>query len=223
MQNPRKATIKFSLFFLFLIGGYLCLHLSGAFSHLNPETLQSWIATFEWWAPLVYMGVYTFLSLLLFPGTVLSLAGGLLFGPYLGTLYTIIGATGGAILSYFIAGKLGKDFVIARLKGRFRELYLNSEKQGFKIIFLLRLIPLFPFDVVNYAAGLTSIRWHHFLAATVLGIAPGTFVYSFLGSTLMDLHSPKFLLGIGLLVISFFLPLFYLRRKKQKNVESPKN
>jgi uncharacterized membrane protein YdjX (TVP38/TMEM64 family) len=217
MQNYKKTVIRFLVLILFLGGGYLFLHLSGAFHYLKPAELKAWVASFGWWAPLIYMGIYAFLPLLLFPGTILTLVGGLLFGPYLGTLYTIIGSSASAAMAYIIANKLGKEFVAARLKGRFRELYLQSEKGGFKIIFLLRIVPLFPFDVINYAAGLSPIRFRHYLAGTVLGMAPGTFIYNLLGSTIIDFHSPKFMIALGLLMLSIFLPLLYWKRMR-KNV-----
>jgi uncharacterized membrane protein YdjX (TVP38/TMEM64 family) len=117
---------------------------------------------------------------LLLPGTFLSFIGALLFGPYEGTLYTWIGATVGATLAFLAAKLLGRDFVDQLLGGKFAAFDKRIQENGFTGLLLIRLVPIFPFNGVNFGCGLTGIRLRDYVLATALGILPGTFVYQFL-------------------------------------------
>jgi uncharacterized membrane protein YdjX (TVP38/TMEM64 family) len=104
---------------------------------------------------LIYIAVGT---VALSPGTVLSVAGAVQFGPYEGTLYTWIGATIGATLAYWMARVLGRDFVERRFGGRFAAFDQRIREHGFTGLLIIRLLPLFPFNAVNFGSGLTGIR-----------------------------------------------------------------
>jgi uncharacterized membrane protein YdjX (TVP38/TMEM64 family) len=143
------------------------------------------------------------------PGTVLSFAGAVLFGAYEGTLYTWIGATVGATLAYLMARVLGQDFVERLFGGRFAAFERRIRKHGFIGLLVVRLLPLFPFNAVNFGSGLTGIRLRDYVLATAIGIVPGTFVYQFLfakfgrkilteGLKLEYLKDPQLWLALGL-------------------------
>jgi uncharacterized membrane protein YdjX (TVP38/TMEM64 family) len=160
-------------------------------------------------ARLVYVAVYIVGTVILLPGTVLSFAGAVLFGAYEGTLYTWIGATIGATLAYLMARVLGRDFVERLFGGRFAAFDQRIREHGFTGLLIIRLLPFFPFNAVNFGCGLTGIRLRDYVLATAIGIVPGTFVYQFLfakfgrkilteGLRLEYLTDPDLWLAIGL-------------------------
>ena len=160
-------------------------------------------------ARLIYVAVYIVGAVALLPGTVLSFAGAVLFGPYEGTLYTWVGATIGATLAYLMARALGRDFVERLFGGRFAAFDRRIREHGFTGLLLIRLLPLFPFNAVNFGCGLTGIRLRDYVLATAIGIVPGTFVYQFLfakfgrrilteGLRLEYLADPELWMAIGL-------------------------
>jgi uncharacterized membrane protein YdjX (TVP38/TMEM64 family) len=162
-------------------------------------------------ARLIYVAVYIVGTVLLFPGSVLSFAGAVLFGAYQGTLYTWIGATIGATLSFLLARWLGRDFVERLFRGRFAAFDQRIREHGFTGLLIIRLLPFFPFNAVNFGCGLTGIRLWDYVLATALGIVPGTFVYQFLfakfgrkilteGFRLEYLRDPQLWLALGLFV-----------------------
>lgn len=131
-------------------------------------------------ARVVYVAGYILGTVLLLPGTVLSFAGAVLFGAYEGTLYTWVGAVIGSVLAFLLARALGRDFVNGLLGGKLEALDRRIREQGFYGLLLIRLVPLFPFNGVNFGCGLTGIRLRDYVLATAIGIVPGTFVYQFL-------------------------------------------
>jgi uncharacterized membrane protein YdjX (TVP38/TMEM64 family) len=160
-------------------------------------------------ARLIYVAVYIVGTVALLPGTVLSFAGAVLFGAYEGTLYTWIGATVGATLAYLTARLLGRDFVERLFGGRFAAFDRRIREHGFTGLLVVRLLPLFPFNAVNFGCGLAGIRLRDYVLATAIGIVPGTFVYQFLfakfgrrilteGLRLEYLQDPQIWLAVGL-------------------------
>lgn len=129
---------------------------------------------------LMYVLIYITGTVMLLPGTVLSYAGAALFGAYEGTLYTWIGATIGATLAFLLAKLLGRGFVNTLMRGRFEAFDKRIEEHGFNALLIIRLLPLFPFNGVNFASGLTRIKLRDYVLATAIGIIPGTFIYQFL-------------------------------------------
>lgn len=180
-------------------------------------------------ARLIYVLFYIIGTVVLLPGTVLSFAGAVLFGPWEGTLYTWIGATIGAVLAFFLAKALGRDFVDRLLKGKFQAFDQRIRANGFMGLLVLRLIPLFPFNGINFGSGLTSIRFRDYLLATAIGIIPGTFVYQYLfarvGTRILDegfklayLWDAELLLALGLFGV-FIVAGNWLARKASRRRE----
>jgi len=180
---------------------------------LTPETIRDFVLSFGWLAPILYILLYTVRPLFLFPAVILSLTGGLTFGPWWGTLLDLIGASLGAYLAFGLARKAGRD-TIQKWMGKRMQLWDNNlEQSGFKAIFLLRLIPLVPFDAVNYGAGLSKVRFRDYALATPIGIIPGAFAYNYLGHSLHQVFSPSFYLAIFLVILMSLIPLFFKKRK----------
>jgi uncharacterized membrane protein YdjX (TVP38/TMEM64 family) len=163
----------------------------------------------------VYIGVYVIGTVLFLPGTVLSFVGSQLFHLFEATLYTWIAAVIGATLAFLIARRLGGDFVNQLLGGRLHALQDRLQRHGFTALLVLRLVPLFPFNGLNFGCGLTSIRLRDYVLATALGILPWTFVYQYLfahlgralneGFTVRDLADPNLLAPIGLFIVFVLL------------------
>lgn len=149
-------------------------------SWLNPN-----LQTFKEagvFAPLGFIVFYWVGTVLCIPGTILTLTAGALFGPFLGTLWAVIGATLGATSAFLIARFIAGDWATQFAKGdRLRQLSQGIEQDGFWFALSIRLTPIFPFVAVNYLLGLTPIGLLSYVLATAVGIIPGTFIYAWLG------------------------------------------
>jgi uncharacterized membrane protein YdjX (TVP38/TMEM64 family) len=139
------------------------------------------------WAPVAFVAAYAIAAVALIPGSVLTLAGGALFGLLRGTLYVFAGATIGACAAFLIARYLARGAVERKLANhpRFAAIDHAIAHEGRKIVFLLRLSPVFPFSLLNYALGLTRVRFADFAVAS-LGMLPGTVLYVYYGKVLGD-------------------------------------
>ncbi|TDL74909.1 TVP38/TMEM64 family protein [Peribacillus frigoritolerans] len=179
--------------------------------HLAPEEIRGWILSCGWAAPVLFILIYTIRPLILFPASIMSLAGGLAFGPVWGTFYTVIGATLGAVLSFGLARVLGENLFRVRLE-KWRKLETQLWEKGFLYILLLRLIPVFPFDLVSYAAGISKVKFWAFLFGTLLGIIPGTFAYNFLGSSFFQGKTLYVIIAAAVFILVTLIPLFLKKR-----------
>ena len=147
-----------------------------------------------------YLLIYTLYVALSLPGAaVLTLAGGFLFGSLFGTLYVNVAATSGATMAFLAARHLFRGVVEDKFGKRLDAIHTGISKNAFHYLLTLRLIPLFPFFLVNLAAGLTRIRLSTYVIATAIGIIPGSFVFSHAGQQLGDIHSVSDIASIGAL------------------------
>ncbi len=132
----------------------------------------------------VFAVVYILSTLLLLPGSALTAGAGFLYGPVWGTVLVSPVSVVAATLAFAFGRSFARDWVAERMKnhGRFAAVDKAIEANGFKIVFLLRLSPVFPFNLLNYALGLTRVRLGEYMVASLLGMLPGTFLYVYLGS-----------------------------------------
>ena len=149
--------------------------------HLDAAALTDWVASAGAAGPLVFMAVYALATVLFLPGSVLTLVGGALFGPVWGTFYNLTGATVGAALAFLIARYLAADWVQAKAGGIGQRLVQGVEAEGWRFVAFTRLVPLFPFNLLNFALGLTRIPFLHYLIATYVCMLPGALAYTWLG------------------------------------------
>ncbi|HWC26626.1 MAG TPA: TVP38/TMEM64 family protein, partial [Solirubrobacteraceae bacterium] len=147
--------------------------------------------------PLVFVGLYVALTVVLVPGTLLTVAGGVLFGVALGTALSVVSATLAATACFSIGRRLGRaqvEQIAGRRVGRLDEWIARN---GFAAVLYVRLIPLVPFNVLNYVAGVSAVDLRSYVAATALGIIPGTFAYTALGGSFDEPTSPEFLAAVA--------------------------
>ncbi len=170
------------------------------FDSFNTENLQAFIRGFGPWAPLVFAILYTISAPIPFVSIVLSPVGGLLFGTLAGTLIVISVATVSSLIPFTMSRNLGQEWGESKLRGKkLGDMYSQSGgERGFIFILMMRLIPLLPWEVQNYVAGLTKIRLPVYLLATVIGIIPGSLGLVLLGDAVADPTSWKFAAAIGL-------------------------
>jgi uncharacterized membrane protein YdjX (TVP38/TMEM64 family)/rhodanese-related sulfurtransferase/sulfur relay (sulfurtransferase) complex TusBCD TusD component (DsrE family) len=181
-------------------------------SALSTQALESWVQQFGAAGPLVFMAVYAIGTVLFLPGSVLTLAGGALFGPVWGTFYNLTGATLGAMLAFLIARYLASDWIHRKAGGWSKQLIEGVEMEGWRFIAFVRLVPLFPFNLLNYALGLTRIPLLHYIVASYLFMLPGAIAYTYLGYAGREAVAggegiiQKGLLALALLSVAMFLP-----------------
>jgi uncharacterized membrane protein YdjX (TVP38/TMEM64 family)/rhodanese-related sulfurtransferase len=151
-------------------------------------------------------------AVLFLPGSVMTLAGGALFGPVLGTLYNLTGATLGATLAFLIARHLDSGWVVRKAGGRVRQLADGVEQEGWKFVAFVRLVPIFPFNLLNYALGLTRLKLGHYILGTFVFMFPGAVAYTYAGYAGWEAFAggqdlvEKGLLALSLLAAAAFLP-----------------
>ncbi len=147
----------------------------------SQEALQAWLASVGWWAPVLFVAIYAAGTVLFLPGSVLTLAAGALFGILPGALYSLAGATLGAVLAFLVARHLAGAWVAQKTGGRLKQLIEGVEAEGWRFVAFVRLVPLFPFNVVNYALGLTRIPLGAYALASAVCMLPGALAYAWLG------------------------------------------
>lgn len=181
--SPSRWTslLKFGLGLGLLIG------LFAAFSYFKVQDLLQpllvWVRGLGAWGAIVFILVYVVATVLLIPGSVLTVAGGTLFNLGWGFVYVFTGAMVGAILAFWVGRYLIRDWVARQLEGKpkFQAIDRAVAQEGLKIVLLTRLSPLFPFNLLNYAFGITEVSLKDYVLGS-LGIIPGTLLYVYIGS-----------------------------------------
>ena len=179
---------------------------------LDVTVIQNWIEEAGSVAPLLFMIVYIIGTVFFFPGAVLTLLGGALFGPVLGTIYNLTAATIGSMLSFLVARYLASDWVQKKTGGRLKQLMNGVENEGWRFVAFTRLVPLFPFNLLNYGLGLTKIKFSHYSISTYIFMLPGAIAYTYLGYIGKEAATggegliQKTMLALALLGLVAFLP-----------------
>lgn len=194
-----------------LLAGFLVARFATAGDVLSAELITS-LADSKW-APVLFVVLYVGATALAMPGAILTLAGGAVFGPLWGTVLTMVGANLGATAAFFIARSLGRDGV-ERLAGARLKAFDNTVcDYGLKCLLMLRLIPLVPFNALNFGYGLTALPWPTYAIGTALGILPGTIVYTMFADAILAGSQEasraaflKVMIFGGLLVMIMLLP-----------------
>ncbi len=187
----------------------------------NKEVLKAYTQENYLLTVIIFIAIYAVQTGLSLPGaTILTLAGGFLFGTFLGALIVNLGATSGAALAFMATRYLFRDGIEKKFGKRLAGIQSGFENNGFNYLLTLRLIPLFPFFLVNLASGMTRIKLSTYMLATAIGILPGSIVYTNAGkqlgqiNSLKDIASPGVLGAFVLLGLLSMVPVFYNKYKK---------
>ena len=222
MKNNRLIRI---LLILGLISG---ITLAVLYRDLfDAAVLEAWINDAGVLAPIVFVLIYALATVFFLPGSVITLAGGALFGPTLGTFYNLTGATLGAVLAFLISRYLASDWIADKAGGRLKQLINGVEGEGWHFVAFVRLVPLFPFNLLNYALGLTKIRFLHYLIATYVFMLPGTIAYTYLGYAGREAIGggegliQKILVALALLAVVAFLPRIIGNMRRGPTIDIP--
>jgi uncharacterized membrane protein YdjX (TVP38/TMEM64 family) len=219
------ARLKPLVFLLLVVGIILAVRLFHLQEYLDKDRLRQWVAGFGAWGPAVYLLIWTLAPPLLLPGLPITLAGGLLFGPFWGVVYTAFGATTGATLAFLSARYLVRDWVRRKIAGtKLQTLEEKVTQYGWRVVAFTRLVTIFPFFLLNYAFGLTGIALRDYVLATFFGMLPVTIAYVYFSANVLDLFQGKLsrelIIGAILLVLITLIPLAY-RKIKTRRGELP--
>jgi uncharacterized membrane protein YdjX (TVP38/TMEM64 family) len=224
-MNSRKVWVVaviaalVALFFYFDLGRFLTI---GSLKS-NRDALVGFRESHQVAMVAIFIAAYIAQTALSLPGAAaLSLAAGAIFGAIMGTLYVNIGATIGATLAFLVARYLFHDMIQNKFGPRLEKINRELETRGFNYLLFLRLVPLFPFFLINLGAGLTRVPLRTFFFGTMIGIIPGSFVFCNAGASLATITSlnevatPRVLGSFALLGLFSLVPVLYQKFKRKQ-------
>ena len=217
-----KKLLRIGLVLLLIGGIALAMNYRDQF---DAEALAQWVEGFGMAGPLVFILIYAAATVFFLPGLALTLAGGAIFGPVWGALYNIIGATMGATLAFLVARYLAADWAEQKSGGRIKQLKDGVEAEGWRFIAFVRLVPLFPFNVLNYALGLTRIKLSHYIIASFVCMLPADIAFTYMGYVGREALAggegviQKGMMALGLFAIILFLPRLIGRLRQGPKME----
>lgn len=203
MKNKNKIISIVSILLMIVVTYYI-------FKIFTPEKIRNLIQSYGKDASFIYIVLFSILPIFFFPVPILAIAAGISFGLLEGVIFTIIGAMINSSIMFIMAKKFAKNKVIeifkTKISKKWYDKLTNIEKNnGFLIIFLMRLLPIAPYNVINYLSGLTEISFLKYSLATFLGIIPGTFVFLNVGDKAINIYSKEFLISLlGFVVLTIF-------------------
>lgn len=233
-MNAKKGALLLLIalavgsFFYFDLGKYLTLEGLKA----NRARLSEWRAAHAYLSAAAFVAVYIVQTAFSLPGAaVLSLASGAIFGVAQGTLYVVTGATAGAVLAFLVSRTLLRDWVAERFGTRMEGIERGLRENGLSYLLFLRLVPAFPFFLVNLACGVTGLPLRTYAAGTLVGIVPGSFVFVNAGASLAAVESlgqvagPRVLGSFALLGLFALLPAVVkaIRKASAGNHRAPRD
>ena len=163
-------------------------------------------------APAVFVAVCALGTAVFFPKPVLATAAGLLFGVAWGSVLAIAGFTAGAMIAFAVARKLGRDAMAPWLGERLHTLEEVFARRGVEATLVIRMLPIVPFALANYGAGVTAVRGRHFALGTALGLVPSTVLAAVLGDALSDLGSPRSIVALSVWAVLAAAGVWWGRR-----------
>jgi uncharacterized membrane protein YdjX (TVP38/TMEM64 family) len=227
-KNKKRSFFKSGMIVLIIIGIIAAIKLLGLSEYFrleNVQNLKNWISQFGIIGPIIFVLIYIGACLFFLPGLPVTIFGALAFGPIMGTLWSSIGSTLGASAAFLVARYAARDMVETWVEGnqQFRKIDEGVEKQGWRMLMITRLIPIFPFNLQNFAYGLTKIKFSNYVLVSWICMLPASIAYNFMAGAIVtgdgNITKPLMYLGVGavILVIISLIP-GWLRKKKQVNV-----
>jgi uncharacterized membrane protein YdjX (TVP38/TMEM64 family) len=223
----KKSLIKILIAVGIIVVVYLVLRHYGITEHIRLENvpkIKTWVESFGVIAPLVYIGLYLISTIFFLPGSPVTVLAGFVFGPLWGVFYASIASIISVACAFLIARYVARDLVEGWVKdnAQFRKIDEQVEEQGWRILMFTRLVPIFPFNLQNYAYGLTSIRFPTFVFISAIFMLPGTIALVLLGGAFVsgegNVLKTMLYLGIaGVFMLVLSLVPNFLRKYQTKN------
>ena len=217
----KRALAALAAVAILAIAGWLSMRAGW----LDLRWIPDWLASIGgvWWAPLAFIVLYTVFNVLLLPATILTLSAGVIWGWQVGGLWVLAASTVGSFVPFLIARSGARGLFMQR-GGRWERIQDLLKREGFVTLLLLRLVPLFPYNVLNYAAGLAGVRPRDYIAATALGTLPAIFIFTYLADAIAaGVSSPRAAFGrvlfAGLLLAVLVLGTRLVSRRVQRRIE----
>ena len=214
----KKLNLKKLALILFIIIIVLLIVLNR--EHFTQEELNLLLAYLGPWAPVVFVLLYAITPVLFIPGTVMTLIGGFVFGIYWGSFYSLIGGTIGASLAFLVGRYLADEWTEEHSShAMLIELKRGIERDGWRYIAFTRLVPIFPYSILNYAFGLTRISLWTFALTSFIFLIPGTIAYSYIGHVGQEAAegSQGMLLRISIVLVLILLISFIGKKVKDRS------
>ncbi len=222
MTQLRAAAPRLAVLVLLLAAaGWIFLNRDA----VHPEAIATALQGLGVWGPAIFVLLYALGALVLFPAAVLSVAGGVAFGPVWGVVLDLAGATLGAGAAFLLARTLAAAWVQRRAGPRLARLVAGVEAQGWRFVAVARLVPVFPYALLNYGFGLTRVRFWPYLGASALCMIPGSMAYTWLGFAGREAAAGDgaavhyALLGVAVLALAAAAPRMLRRRRAAAPVQ----
>ena len=203
-KKNRVNRIKFLVFLTLIFVALIIIIVNVKYlkGKLSIEAIANIIKSNGAFSSVIYLIIFAIKPIfVIIPSNIISVAAGNVFGSVWGFVLTMIGYYISATVAFYISRFLGRSFIEELVGDKFIKLDNNLEEKGFKILFLLRLPPILPYDALSYTCGLTKIKYKDFILASVLGVVPETICYSILGTSFKHPLSARFILPIIILVL----------------------
>ncbi len=196
---------------------------------LDVDAMVMWIAGSGVLAPMVFFASRTLGAVIFIPGSIMAMAAGVLFGLFWGAVYNLFASTAGAVLAFSVARYIAPGWVAKHVAGRDRlqRLVDGVEAEGWRFVAFVRLVPLFPYNVLNYALGLTRIKLSHYTLASLVCMIPGDIAYVYIGYAGREAAARNEaawqmgLIALGLLATLAFIPRLVQQFRRGANKTAP--
>ena len=211
--------LKISIFIIILLAGAIFLRYSGI---ENLQELEMIIQNSGNLAPLIYIALFSILPTFFMPVTILAMAAGYVFGILPAGIYTFIAAFINSTLTYFLGKYVAYDFINDLANEKYPDVYnklkeKSNGKEGFVFMLIVRLLPFVPYTLLNYMSGAVGFNYLVFISSSMLGILPGIFIYTNIGTNLSELGSKNFYISILIFVIFVSITTIIAKKYYGKN------
>lgn len=219
IEEKRMNYIKIAVIIAIAVASFFVIR------NISLEEIKTWVLGHGAWAAVIYVATFVILPIFFFPVPVIVLAGGTIFGLFKGSLYTMIGVLINTPIMYFIGRFLLKDFV-HRFVNNHMSVKLRSalkstnQKVLSLVLFIIRLSPIFSYNLVNYISGVTEINFLPYILTTIAGVLPGVIVFINIGENVLNVGSKEFFISLSflllLVVISAIISKLFLKNEHEK-------
>lgn len=217
IEEKRMNYIKIAVIIAIAVASFFVVR------NISLEEIKTWVLGHGAWAAVIYIATFVVLPIFFFPVPVIVLAGGTIFGLFKGTLYTMIGVLINTPIMYFIGRFLLKDFVHNFVNNHMSEKLRNALKSTNQkvlalVLFIIRLSPIFSYNLVNYISGVTEIKFLPYILTTIAGVLPGVIVFINIGENVLNVGSKEFFISLSfllvLVIISAIISKLFLKNEE---------